>query len=255
MTAAKLCLPASTTSSSPRPRFQTRRLASEKVSRYMFVKSRLNLTLKQTRSEALLWATDLASGQPVPDLSVGLYTGPDQMEAVARTGAEGLAVVDDLPLDDLWNPFFAVAGEPGDEGFGIAYNRWEEGINPWDFGVDSEFWGSEYQGYLYTDRPIYRPGQTVYFKGIVRADDDAGTACLTELEDCAGAGQRSPGQRAVPHESCPSATWGPSTTSWCSTNKRRWATIMSRSRSRISNSTPVPAFTWPSTRRPSSRCR
>jgi hypothetical protein len=39
--------------------------------------------------------------------------------------------------------------------------------------VDSEFWSNDYQGYLYTDRPIYRPGQTVYFKGIVRADDDA----------------------------------------------------------------------------------
>jgi alpha-2-macroglobulin len=39
--------------------------------------------------------------------------------------------------------------------------------------VDSEFWSTDYQGYLYTDRPIYRPGQTVYFKGIVRADDDA----------------------------------------------------------------------------------
>jgi len=162
------------------PALQT---GEEKVSRYMFIKSRLNLTLKQTRSEALLWATDLASGQPVRDLSVGLYTGPDQMDAVARTDADGLAAVDDLPLDDLWNPFFALVGEPGDEDFGIAYNRWEEGINPWDFGVDSEFWGNETQGYLYTDRPIYRPGQTVYFKGIVRADDDAVYSLPAGLED------------------------------------------------------------------------
>ncbi len=164
------------------PEVQESQAAGEKLSRYMFVKSRLNLTLKQTRSEALLWATDLASGQPVPDLSVHFYLGPDQIEAAARTGAEGLVVADGLPLDDLWSPFFAMAGEPGDEGFGIAYNRWEEGINPWDFGVDSEFWGSDYQGYLYTDRPIYRPGQTVYFKGIVRADDDAVYSLPDEIE-------------------------------------------------------------------------
>ena len=26
--------------------------------------------------------------------------------------------------------------------------------------------------YIYTDRPLYRPGQPVYFKGILRMDDD-----------------------------------------------------------------------------------
>jgi uncharacterized protein YfaS (alpha-2-macroglobulin family) len=151
-------------------------------SRYMFVKSRLNLTLKQTRTEALVWATDLASGQPVSDLSLALYSGPDKMEAVTVTDAEGLAIVRDLSTNDLWSPFFAVVGELGGDDFGIAYNRWEEGINPWDFGIESEFWGSDYQGYLYTDRPIYRPGQTVYFKGIVRADDDAVYSVPGEIE-------------------------------------------------------------------------
>jgi alpha-2-macroglobulin len=156
--------------------------AAETVSRYMFVKSRLNLTLKQTRSEALAWATDLASGQPVADLSVDLYSAPNQIEGGGRTDSDGLMLAPDLPLEDLWSPFFAVAGQPGDAGFGIAFNRWEQGINPWDFGVDSEFWASDYQGYLYTDRPIYRPGQTVYFKGIVRADDDAHYSLPEEVE-------------------------------------------------------------------------
>ena len=32
-------------------------------------------------------------------------------------------------------PLFAASGEPGDDDFGIAYNAWDEGINPWDFGV------------------------------------------------------------------------------------------------------------------------
>ncbi len=93
------------------------------------------------------------------------------------------------------NGFFAVTGEPGDENFSIAYNGWDEGINPWDFSVESEFWASDYQGYLYTDRPIYRPGQTVYFKGILRADDDANYSLPAERQDPGSARRRSPGQR------------------------------------------------------------
>ncbi|NIN63183.1 MAG: hypothetical protein GTO63_00390, partial [Anaerolineae bacterium] len=30
-----------------------------------------------------------------------------------------------------------------------------------------------FSAYFFTDRAIYRPGQTVYFKGVLREDDDA----------------------------------------------------------------------------------
>ena len=38
------------------------------------------------------------------------------------------------------------------------------------FSVDREDWN----GYIYTDRPVYRPGHTVHFKGIVRTTSTAG---------------------------------------------------------------------------------
>ncbi|MGD8623771.1 MAG: Ig-like domain-containing protein [Anaerolineae bacterium] len=142
-------------------------------SRYLFIRSRLNLVLKQSRSEVLVWATDLDSGQPVAGVPVSAYETWGQVEASGTTGPDGLFVADDLAVDSLWNAFFVVTGEPGSDDFGIAYNGWDDGIQTWDFDVSSEFWASAYQGYLYTDRPIYRPGQKVYFKGIVRADDDA----------------------------------------------------------------------------------
>ena len=141
--------------------------------RYLFSKSRLNLTLKQSRSEALVWATDLSTGQPVADLPLALYYEGERLDADGETDAEGLFSRSGLDIENSWEPFFAIANQPGDEDFGIGYNAWADGISPWDFNQPSEFWGSDYQGYLYTDRPIYRPDQTVYFKGIVRADDDA----------------------------------------------------------------------------------
>jgi uncharacterized protein YfaS (alpha-2-macroglobulin family) len=149
------------------------RVKEYQPSRYMFVRSRLNLTLKQSRTQALVWAADLASGQPVVGAPVTFYQGKTRLSASGATDRDGLFQVGDLRTESLWDAFFAMTGEPGDEGFGIAYNGWDEGISPWNFDLESEYWGSDYQGYLYTERPIYRPGQTVYFKGIVRADDDA----------------------------------------------------------------------------------
>ncbi len=143
-------------------------------SRSMFVKSGVNLTLKQTRSEVLIWATDLQTGESLPGLPISLYDRSKLMDAGGKTGEDGLLLIEELDIENsLWDPFFAIAGEPGEESFALAYNGWDEGISPWSFDVDSEFWSSEYLGYLYTDRPIYRPGQSVYFKGILRADDDA----------------------------------------------------------------------------------
>ena len=149
------------------------RVTEYEPARYMFVKSRLNLALKQGQNEVLVWATDLDSGQPVSGLPVSFYDGTQRLSAGGETGVDGVFLSDDLTLDDLWEDFFAITGEPGEANFGVAYNRWEQGISPWDFGIQSEFWGTGYQGYVYTDRPIYRPGQTVYYKGILRADDDA----------------------------------------------------------------------------------
>ncbi len=149
-----------------------RRWPEQKPERFMLVRSHIHLVLKQSRDETLVWATDFATGQPVPNLSLALYPALRPARE-GSTDENGLYMATDLHRDNLWDPFFVMAGRPGEENFALTFNAWSDGISPWDFRVDSEYWATGYVGYLYTDRPIYRPGQTVYFKGIVRADDDA----------------------------------------------------------------------------------
>jgi len=51
--------------------------------------------------------------------------------------------------------------------------QWSDGIGPWDFSIDARYFSDPYNVYFTTDRPIYRPGQTVFYKAILRLDDDA----------------------------------------------------------------------------------
>jgi hypothetical protein len=140
---------------------------------YTFVRSATQLVLKQAQDASLVWATDLASGEPVANQTVRFYRDEGVQHGVGQTGADGIWQATDLIDIDLWDDYFAVMGEPGDETFAITYNEWDFGIRPWNFDLYSDYSADPFAGYLYTDRPIYRPGQTVYFKGIVRADDDA----------------------------------------------------------------------------------
>ena len=47
-------------------------------------------------------------------------------------------------------------------------------VYPSDYGIYTNYYLKPNQPsvYIYTDRPLYRPGHTVYFKGIVRMNDD-----------------------------------------------------------------------------------
>ncbi|HSQ39084.1 MAG TPA: MG2 domain-containing protein, partial [Anaerolineales bacterium] len=62
----------------------------------------------------------------------------------------------------------STTGTPGNQDFALAINNWNLGINAWDFGYTQRVQAPHTEIYLYTDRPIYRPGQTIYYRGIVR---------------------------------------------------------------------------------------
>ena len=147
--------------------------ADARPERYAFIRSHINLMLKQAYAETLVWATDLATGQPVAHLPLRFHAKEIGWHGDGDTGPDGLYRTN-VPQDvTLWDSYFAFAGAPGGDDFAVAYNDWDNGIRPWNFKLRGDFGHSDYVGYVYTDRPIYRPGQTVYFKGIARADDDA----------------------------------------------------------------------------------
>ena len=135
--------------------------------RHILVVSRINLTLKINLDEAWVWATDLSTGAPVGGLSLNSQDESGQSLGRAVTGSDGLARLE-LPSENRRGGLYVFADEP----FVMGSERWNPGIGTWDFGFEGSYYEAGYRSHIYTDREIYRPGQTVYFRGLIRAEKD-----------------------------------------------------------------------------------
>ena len=115
-----------------------------------------------------------ATGQPVAAAKVALLAR-DQSLGEAATNADGIA---EMPLAAARpNDIRVVARMDAD----FAVNT----LAGYSFGANADQW----TGYVYTDRPVYRPGHTVHFKGILRLaaaagyDIPAGRAVAVTIHD------------------------------------------------------------------------
>ena len=141
--------------------------------RHILIVSNLHVGLKEGERESLVWVTTLDDGQPAAGLPVSFRDRTFSEAGQGTTGADGQLLTKFASSFEEYASFYAIVGQPGDANFGMAYNRWDQGISPWDFSLLGQFGSTHYTAYLYTERAIYRPGQMVYFKGIVRSEDDA----------------------------------------------------------------------------------
>lgn len=110
----------------------------------------LGLIVKQTADRCLLYAVDLATGKPAV-AEITLLDGADTLGA-GRSARDGTL---SLPLRGAGETVLACARR----GESLAFIRlWTGNRND----------GPQRRVFLFTDRPVYRPGQRVYFKGIAR---------------------------------------------------------------------------------------
>ena len=128
------------------------------------------LTVKQATDRLTVWAVDANSGAPIAGERINVYGPGRGMQGSGLTDARGIAQIDIPFTPDLFAPFVAVLN--GTDQFGLGYTDWSNGAEPWLFGYGFSWHLSAYHAYLYTDRPVYRRGQPVYFRGIVRSKDD-----------------------------------------------------------------------------------
>lgn len=146
---------------------------------HTMIVANVNVTLKYGPHEALAWVTDMATSQPVPNVRVDFYTSDFSRFASILTDEDGIATT---PIFGLSATSSIFASVQDDEHFGFTASRFEYGIRPSQFGLPTDYRPPTTSAYIYTDRPIYRPDQTVYFRGILRDRDDVQYTPMQALE-------------------------------------------------------------------------
>lgn len=131
------------------------------------------IILKLSNDELAGWVIDHDTGRPVAGAAVQA-DGSGLSASTATTDANGLFTLA-VPRPDIGKNLsrnYLVTLDSGGRR-GIASTAWQQGSYPYQLNIPLEYYTRTYVANVYSDRPIYRPGETVQFKGVVRADDDA----------------------------------------------------------------------------------
>ena len=137
----------------------------------------LGVTARVGEEDAVIWVTGVQDGIPKSSVEVELHDPAGRVRARGTTNAQGL-----VRLSGLRDT--SQAGDYEERGFMgyvsarlaldravVPINTWSGNLSPWQFNVGSA-WGVDrlpVAAAVFTERGIYRPGEPVYVKAIVRS--------------------------------------------------------------------------------------
>ncbi|MCU1349139.1 MAG: yfhM2 [Acidobacteria bacterium] len=160
----------------------------------------LGISVKDSPLNTLVLVTRLDDAAPVAGAKVSIRTIDNKVFWSGTTDASGLAMAPNTDLrvdrtkvkksdegteeyDGDWEAldvlhFIVTAEKDGD----IAYvgSDWHDGIASWDLGVDYSLFESAplLRGKVFTDRGVYKPGEEVHVKAVLRSDAPTGMKLL-----------------------------------------------------------------------------
>ncbi|HET7705847.1 MAG TPA: alpha-2-macroglobulin family protein [Thermoanaerobaculia bacterium] len=150
----------------------------------------LGISVKDSPLNTLILVTTLDEGKPVAGANVSIRTTKNDVFWRGVTGADGIAIAPNTNLrevkssspepeyDESWRAlgelhFIVVAEKDGD----VAYvgSDWNEGITPWELGVNFDINEADplLRGTVFSDRGVYKLGEEVHAKVVIRSDTPA----------------------------------------------------------------------------------
>jgi alpha-2-macroglobulin len=113
--------------------------------------------------KAILYVADRKTGAPVGPGGRGAL-GDGKLQSSGKTGSDGMA---SLTYDGARRRAGSGAGECVDPGAPRSRRRAGDAVG---YGFGAQRNQQQERDYIYTDRPVYRPGHTVHIKAIVRKE-------------------------------------------------------------------------------------
>lgn len=157
-------------------------------------KTNLGFVLKRDENRILLYASQFDTSRAVSNVPVDLFFEDGTRQSI-QTNEQGLA---EFPLANIsaekLSQLLLVASQAGSTAYAYApssssYDEMDaEGMVEGEGEEASESQPKanlKYRPFLYTERPLYRPGQKVYFKGILRSENAQGQYDLVPTQDLA----------------------------------------------------------------------
>ena len=142
----------------------------------------LGITVKDSPQSTLVFVTRLDNGQPVPDARVTVVNTRNEQVWSGTTGRDGIVLTPALPMrqPDNWYALSFIVTAEKDGDFAYVASNWNEGIMPWEFSLPFQLWESTdiLRGSVFTDRGVYKPGEAIHVKAIVRSDTPNGMRLL-----------------------------------------------------------------------------
>jgi len=133
-------------------------------------------------TSGIVWVTRVSDGSVVPGAALSLHDADGAVKWQGKTDGDGLAKLPGLSTllsprkgsrrhrGEEGGPGFALVAASLDGDTGVTLADWSGGFGPWAFGVEGAWDGKRPQSMAFAtaERGIYRPGDTVFVKGMLR---------------------------------------------------------------------------------------
>ncbi|MBP1607917.1 MAG: alpha-2-macroglobulin domain protein 2 [Acidobacteria bacterium] len=147
----------------------------------------LAVHFKWGNEASLVWVTTLDKGKPVENAAVKIMDCEGTVRWEAKSDRSGIARVAELPeaetlprcsYEQLGGGLLVTAQLGNDMAF--AHSDWNDGIEPWRFQLPREWTPIPITVHTIFDRTLFRAGETVHMKHVLRREVTSGFALEPE---------------------------------------------------------------------------
>jgi len=127
----------------------------------------IGIVAKKSNNDLFVWVNRLSTTDPVVGATVRVYSKTNQQILEANSDGNGFLHFKDVDWSGDKKPFVVTAAGAGD----LSFIKLEETVlSETDLAVDGRpYLSSGYEAFVYGDRNLYRPGETVHIRAIVRS--------------------------------------------------------------------------------------